>query len=181
MSIFATQQRRETAFFLSRKGHLFFSWCCGFFMIGYVVFLAVSFLFAFLCLTVLWRCNDKNRPWNDKNPIILDCESTKNWRGIDGDLTPYVKSQSNHGQITVKKVFPRYFRQLWDYSGLFSANYGWVSTNLTRKFQDICKNFRKCLANTCKCLGNASQTRANVSETRANVSEMSRKIPLNSF
>ena len=44
--IFATQQRRGTAIFESRKGLLsFFSWCCGFFMIGYVVFLSRSFSF----------------------------------------------------------------------------------------------------------------------------------------
>ncbi len=53
-------------------------------------------------LTVLWRCYEKIRRWTDHNPTILDRESTKNWRGIDGDLTSYVKSQSNHGQCTVQ-------------------------------------------------------------------------------
>jgi len=48
------QQRRGTAIFESRKGLLsFFSWCCGFFMIGYVVFLSRSFSFFIHLHTVI--------------------------------------------------------------------------------------------------------------------------------
>ena len=69
------QQRRGMAIFESRKGLLsFFSWCCGFFMIGYVVFFSRSFsffLFIFTQLSNPWKCN--HLFGRITNPLIHSC------------------------------------------------------------------------------------------------------------